>query len=74
MKNFLSAVFENTGPFSIKLLFSSFMAGYLLATLLFFFSGPRFIIFLIQLFRDYEFVYRHAQFHPKRQKKIYRSF
>jgi hypothetical protein len=41
MKTFLSAVIENTGPFSKRLLFSSFMAGYLLATLLFAFFRPQ---------------------------------
>ncbi len=41
MKNFLTAVFENAGPISIKLLFSCFMTGYLLATLLFFFFRPQ---------------------------------
>jgi hypothetical protein len=41
MKAFLSAVFENTRPLSTKLLFSCFMAGYLLATLLFIFFRPQ---------------------------------
>ncbi|HEY4936650.1 MAG TPA: hypothetical protein VII44_08725 [Puia sp.] len=41
MKNYLSAVFENTGPLSKKLLFSSFMAGYLLATLIIAFFRPQ---------------------------------
>ncbi|HEV3221867.1 MAG TPA: hypothetical protein VGZ90_03275 [Puia sp.] len=41
MKTFLSAVFENTGPLSKKLLFSCFIAGYLLATLLFAFFRPQ---------------------------------
>jgi hypothetical protein len=49
MKTFLSAVFENTRPLSKKLLFSSFMAGYLLATLLFFFFGPQVHHFLNSL-------------------------
>jgi len=35
MKRFLTDVIENTQPISKKLLFSSFMAGYLLATLIF---------------------------------------
>ncbi len=41
MKTFLSAVFENTRPLSKKLLFSCFIAGYILATLLFAFFGPQ---------------------------------
>ncbi len=41
MKNFLSAVLEQTRPLSYKLLFSSFMAGYLLAVLLFAFYRPQ---------------------------------
>ncbi len=41
MKKFLTAVMENNKPLSKKLLFSSFMAGYLLATLLFAFFQPQ---------------------------------
>jgi len=41
MKKFLTAVLENNQPFSKKLLFSSFMAGYLLATLLVAFFQPQ---------------------------------
>ena len=41
MKKFLTAVMENNQPFSKKLLFSSFIAGYLLATLLFAFFQPQ---------------------------------
>jgi hypothetical protein len=41
MKNFLSAVLEQTRPLSQKLLISTFMAGYLLGTLLFAFYKPQ---------------------------------
>ena len=41
MRKFLSAVVENAQPYSKKLLFSCFMAGYLLATLLFVFFRPQ---------------------------------
>ncbi len=41
MKTFFASVLENTGPISRKLLFFSFMAGYLLATLLFVFFRPQ---------------------------------
>jgi hypothetical protein len=41
MKKFLTTVIENSQPFSKKLLFSCFMAGYLLATLLFIFFRPQ---------------------------------
>jgi len=46
MKTFLLAVFENTGPISKRLLFSCFMAGYFLATLLFIFFRPQVYHFL----------------------------
>jgi hypothetical protein len=51
MKTFLSAVFENTRPVSKKLLFSSFMAGYLLATLLFAFFRPQVHHFINSIFQ-----------------------
>jgi hypothetical protein len=41
MRKFLTAVIESTQPLSKKLLFSCFMAGYLLATLLFVFFKPQ---------------------------------
>jgi hypothetical protein len=41
MRKFLTAVIEYTQPLSKKLLFSCFMAGYLLATLLFVFFRPQ---------------------------------
>jgi hypothetical protein len=46
MTTFFSSVLQNTGPLSKKLLFSSFMAGYLLATLLFAFFRPQIHHFL----------------------------
>jgi hypothetical protein len=51
MRKFLTAVVQNNKPLSKKLLFSSFMAGYLLATLLFTFFQPqvhRFINSILQ--------------------------
>ena len=51
MKNFLSDVFDLTRPPSIKILLSSFMTGYLLATLLFAFFRPQihqFLEFIVQ--------------------------
>jgi hypothetical protein len=50
MKSFLLSVIEQTGPLSKKLLFSSFMAGYLLATLLFAFFRPQVHHFLDKIF------------------------
>ena len=41
MKNFITAVIENTRPISKKLLFSCFMTGYLLAVVLFAFFRPQ---------------------------------
>jgi hypothetical protein len=40
MKNFLSAIFEHKQPLSKKLLFSSFMTGYCVATIIFTFFRP----------------------------------
>ena len=51
MKTFLTAVFENTRPLSKKLLFSSFMAGYLLATLLFALFRPQVHHFINSIFQ-----------------------
>jgi hypothetical protein len=41
MKKFLTAVLDNNRPLSKKLLFSSFIAGYLVASLLFAFFQPQ---------------------------------
>jgi hypothetical protein len=46
MKKFLLAVVENTMPLSKKLLFSCFLAGYLLATLFYGLCGPQIHHFL----------------------------
>jgi hypothetical protein len=51
MKKFLAAVIENTQPLSKKLLFSSFMAGYLLATILFAFFRPQVHHFMNSIFQ-----------------------
>ena len=60
MKKFLSAVIENTQPIipktAVHLLYMP-VISWLLYSLNF--SVPRFIIFWIQLFRDYEFVTRY---------------
>lgn len=41
MKNFLSAVSEYTRPLSQKLLFISFISGYILAIIFYSFFGPQ---------------------------------
>ncbi len=41
MKNFFSDVIEHARPLSKKILFTSFMAGYLLAMVLFVFFRPQ---------------------------------
>jgi len=46
MKHLLFSLFENTQPVSKKLLFSCFIAGYLVATVFFGFFGLRFHHFL----------------------------
>jgi hypothetical protein len=40
MKRFISSVIENTQPISYKLLFTSFISGYIVATVFFGFFGP----------------------------------
>jgi hypothetical protein len=50
MKNFLSAVVENTQPLSQKLLASSFISGYFLAIIFFKFFGPQVHHFLDSIF------------------------
>jgi hypothetical protein len=49
MRKFLSAVIESTQPISKKLLFTSFIAGYLLATIFFGFFRPQVHHFLDSL-------------------------
>ena len=46
MKKFLFAVIENTQPLSQKLLFSSFISGYVLAITFYKFFGPQIHHFL----------------------------
>lgn len=51
MKKFLSAVIENVQPFSQKLLFGSFISGYILAIIFFKLYGPHVHQFIESLFQ-----------------------
>ena len=46
MKKFISSVIENTRPLSIKLLFTSFISGYIVAIAFCSFFGPQVHYFL----------------------------
>jgi hypothetical protein len=49
MRKFISAVVYNTQPLSKKLLFTCFISGYLLATIIFGFFGPQVHHFMDQI-------------------------
>jgi hypothetical protein len=51
MKKFLLTVFEQTRPLSLKLLFTCFISGYILAIIFFKFYGPQVNRFLHSIFR-----------------------
>ena len=46
MRNFLTSVIENTQPLSAKLLFTSFISGYMLAIIFYRYFGPQIHHFL----------------------------